>query len=93
MVQVASFGIFPKSASRLVPDGWVELNRFGYRYDFRAFQLELDILGTQNFGNRPVVEELRPFEVGVISKNPEIPRLCIEIARKSCYFCPNTKKN
>ena len=74
--QVARFGIFLKSASGLVPDGWVELKSFGYRCDFRAFQIKLDILDTQNFGNRPVVEELQPFEVGVISKNPEIPRLC-----------------
>ena len=70
MVQVVSFGIFPKSASRLVPDGWVELKSFGYRCDFRAFQIKLDILDTQNFGNGPVVEELQPFEVGAISKNP-----------------------
>ena len=61
--QVARFGIFLKSASRLVPDGWVELKSFGYRCDFRAFQIKLDILDTQNFGNGPVVEELQLFEV------------------------------
>ena len=66
--QVARFGIFLKSASRLVPDGWVELKSFGYRCDFRAFQIKLDILDTQNFGNGPVVEELQLFEVGMISK-------------------------
>ena len=60
---------FLKSASRLVPDGWVELKSFGYRCDFRAFQIKLDILDTQDFGNGPVVEELQPFEVGAISKN------------------------
>ena len=54
-------GFFWKSASRLVPDGWVELKSFGYRCDFRAFQIKLDILDTQNFGNSPVVEELQPF--------------------------------
>ena len=68
--QVARFGIFLKSASGLVPDGWVGLKSFGYRCHFRAFQLKLDILDTQNFGNGPVVEELQPFEVGAISKNP-----------------------
>ena len=64
--QVARFGIFLKSASRLVPDGWVGLKSFGYRCHFRAFQLELDTLDTQNIGNGPVVEELQPFEVGRI---------------------------
>ena len=72
VVQVGrvAFGIFLKSASGLVPDGWVELKSFGYRCYFRAFQIKLDILDTQNFGNGPVVEELQPFEVGAISKNP-----------------------
>ena len=64
--QVARFGIFLKSASRLVPDGWVGLKSFGYRCHFRAFQLELDTLDTQNIGNGPVVEELQPLEVGRI---------------------------
>ena len=63
------FGIFLKSASGLVPDGWVELKSFGYRCYFRAFQIKLDILDTQNFGNGPVVEELQPFEVGAISRD------------------------
>ena len=57
--QAARFGIFLKSASRLVPDGWVGLKSFGYRCHFRAFQLELDTLDTQNIGNGPVVEELQ----------------------------------
>ena len=68
-VRSVAFGIFLKSASRLVPDGWVGLKSFGYRCDFRAFQIKLDILDTQNFGNGPVVEELQPFEVGVISRD------------------------
>ena len=46
---VASFGIFLKFSSRLVPDGWVELKISGCRYHFRAFQLELDNLDTKNF--------------------------------------------
>ncbi len=37
---------------------------------FSSFSDHLDILDTQNFGNGPVVEELQPFEVGAISKNP-----------------------
>ena len=66
--QAARFGIFLKSASRLVPDGWVGLKSFGYRCHFRAFQLELATLDTQNIGNGPVVEELQPLEVGRIPK-------------------------
>ena len=67
--QVARFGIFLKSASRWVPDGWVGLIISSYRCYFRTFQLGLDILGTKNVGNGPVVEKLQPFEVGRI---PEI---------------------
>ena len=67
--QVSRFGIFLKSASGLVPDGWVGLKSFGYRCHFRAFQIKLDILDTQNFGNGPVVEELQLFEVGWILGN------------------------
>ena len=69
--QAARFGIFRKSASRLVPDEWVGLTGFGYRCHFRAFQLELDTLDTQNIGNGPVVEELQPLEVGRISEIPQ----------------------
>ena len=38
IVQVPRFGIFPKSASRLVRDGWVECKilNFRYMYQFRA---------------------------------------------------------
>ena len=54
---------FLKSASGLVPDGWVGLNSFGYRCHFRAFQLELDTLDTQNIGNGSVVAKLQLFEV------------------------------
>ena len=72
--QVARFGIFPKSASRLVPDGWVGLIISSCRCHFRTFQLKLDILDTKNFGNGPVVEELQPFEVGRIPENPAILR-------------------
>ena len=77
--QVARFGIFLKSASRLVPDGWVGLKSFGYRCHFRAFQLELATLDTQNIGNGPVVEELQPFEVGRISiKSNGFKQKCIQ---------------
>ena len=72
--QAPGFGISPKSASRLVGDGWVGPTGFGYRCHFRAFQLKLFILDTQNFGNGPVVEELRLFEVGRILENPAILR-------------------
>ena len=48
--QVLSFGISPKSASRLLPDGLVEIKITGCRCYFWAFQLELDILGTKNIG-------------------------------------------
>ena len=63
VVRVA-FGIFLKSASGLVPDGWVGLKSFGYRCHFQAFQLELDTLDTQNIGNGPVVAKLQPCGVG-----------------------------
>ena len=64
MVQVPGFGIFPKSASRLVPDGWVEIKISGCRCHFRTIQLELDILDTKNIGNGPVVKELQPLKDG-----------------------------
>ena len=64
--QAPGFGISPKFASRLLPDGWVGLNISGCRYHFRTFQLELDILGTQNFGIGSVVTKLQPLEVGRI---------------------------
>ena len=77
--RAARFGIFPKSASRQVPVGWVGLKSFGYRCHFRAFQLELDTLDTQNIGNGPVVEELQPFEVGRISiKSNGFKQTCIQ---------------
>ena len=60
----SSFWIFLKSASRLLPNGWVELKSAGCRGHFRTFQLELDILDTKNFGNGPVVKKLQPLEVG-----------------------------
>ena len=65
-----SFGIFLKSASRLVPDGWVGPTSFDNRCYFRTFQLELDILDTKNFGIGPVVKELQLFAVGRILENP-----------------------
>ena len=68
--QVPGFWIFLKSASRLLPDGWVGFTSFDNRCHFRAFQLELDTLGTKNFGIGPVVKELQLFEVGRILENP-----------------------
>ena len=67
--QVPGFGIFLKSASRLLPDGWVGPTSFDNRCHFRAFQLELDTLGTKNFGISPVVKKLQLFEVGRILEN------------------------
>ena len=57
-----------KLTSRLVSDGWVEQKIPGYRYHFQVFQLELDTLGTKNFGIGPVVKELQLF--GRILENP-----------------------
>ena len=69
--QAPGFGISPKSASRLLPDGWVGPTSFDNRFHFRAFQLELDTLtlGLKNFGIRPVVKKLQLFEVGRILEN------------------------
>ena len=47
---------FLKIASHLLHDGWVELKISGCRYHVRAFQLELDILGTKNFEISSVVK-------------------------------------
>ena len=69
---------FVKSASRLLPDGWVGLKSSGYRCHFRAFQLKLFILDTRNFGNGSVVQKLQLFEVARISEffgRPEKKRI------------------
>ena len=58
-----------KVASRLVPDGWVELRGSGCRCCFRAFQLELDNPSTKNFGIGSVVKKLQLFVVGRILEN------------------------
>ena len=50
-------GVSLKVASGLVPDRWVERKSSGYRCHFRAFQLELDNLGTKD------------FEIGSVSKS------------------------
>ena len=74
---VASFWIFVKFASRLLPDGWVKLKTSGCRCHFRAFQLELDTLDTKNFGIGSVVTKLQLFKVGrfwKISENPGLAR-------------------
>ena len=64
--QVPGLGFFLKSASRLLPDGWVGLKISGCKYHFRAFQVELNILGTKNFEIGSVVKKLQSFEVGRI---------------------------
>ena len=61
--QAVRFGIFLKYTLRLLPDGSVELKISGCRYHFRAFQLELDTLGTKNFEIGSVVTKLQLFEV------------------------------
>ena len=50
-----------KLTSRLVSDGWVEQKIPGYRYHFQVFQLELDTLGTKNFGIGSVGAKLQPL--------------------------------
>ena len=69
--QVPGFGIFLKSASRLLPDGWVGFTSFDNRCHFRAFQLELNILEPKNFENHSVVKKLELFEVARILVRPE----------------------
>ena len=59
--QVARFWIFLKFASRLLPENLSEMEVHNCRCHFRAFQLELAILGTENIGNGPVVAKLQLF--------------------------------
>ena len=66
---IPCFEISLKLASRLLSDGWVGLNTSCCRCHFRAFQLELDNLGTKNFEIGSVVKKLQPFEVGRILEN------------------------
>ena len=65
--QNVGFQIFTFYASSILPDGWVELKISTCRCHFRAFQVELDILGIVNFVIGSVVEKLQAFEVGWIS--------------------------
>ena len=53
------FGVFQKLASRLLPDEWVELEISGCRHYFRAFRLEVDIRGMNNFeiGSRAKLDD------------------------------------
>ena len=65
--QVARFGIFLKSASRLVPDGWVERKISVTDVIFERFSSSQNLtLGTKNFEIGPLVKKLQPFEVGRI---------------------------
>ena len=88
---VASSGIFRKFASRLLPDGWVELKISGCRYHFRTFQLELDTLGTKNFEIGTVVKKLQMFEVGRILKIREIPTSPFWSATMILMICYNLR--
>ena len=63
-------GLFLKVASGLLPNGWIELKISGCRGHFRAFQIELDNLGTKNFQFGSVIKKLQLFEVGRIFKSP-----------------------
>ena len=65
-----------KLTSRLVSDGWVEQKIPGYRYHFQEFQLELDTLGTKNFGIGSVGAKLHPCEVRCFLE--EIMRLLVK---------------
>ena len=78
------FGIFQKSASGLVPDGWVELRNFSNRYHFRTFQLELDNVGTKKFKIGSVVKKLQPYSE-VVYKIFYLGG-CNEIAKKYRYL-------
>ena len=65
--QNVGFQIFTLYPSSILPDGWVELKISTCRCHFRAFQVELDILGIMYFVIGSVVEKLQAFEVGWIS--------------------------
>ena len=67
-----------KYPSHLVPDGWVEIKISGCRCHFRAFQLELDILGTKNIEIGSVGTKLQLFKVGNILEKSKNPRLCLK---------------
>ena len=84
--QVGRFWIFLKYASRLLPENLSEMEVHNCRCHFRAFQLELAILGTENIGNGPVVAKLQPFQVGRISKKRVLPQ-------SESHFCTHKKKN
>ena len=83
---VGQLGFFVKVATRLVPEGWVEHKISGYRCHFRAFQFELDNLGTKNFEIGSVIKKLQPFEVDEIlvksekfkQKFHENPSFCVQ---------------
>ena len=55
---------FSKFATRLLPDGWVELKVSGCRCYFWAFQVELDPIDTKNFEIGSVGTKLQPCNVG-----------------------------
>ena len=76
-----------KSASRLLPDGWVGLKSSGYRCHFRAFQLKLFILDTRNFGNGSVVQKLQLFEVARISEFFGRPEKNINLTKPLATCC------
>ena len=57
----------------------VDLSRGGYRYDFWAFQLELNRLGSKNFAIGSVVAKLQSIVFGEILENPSLDELLVLI--------------
>ena len=86
--QNVGFQIFTFYASSILPDGWVELKISTCRCHFRAFQVELDILGIVNFVIGSVVEKLQAFEVGWISI-----RFLVFFLSFSGFFCLKTQSH
>ena len=88
--QIPGFGIFLKSASRLVSDEWIGLKSSSCRCHFWTFQLELDILDTKDIDIGSVDTKLQLFEVGwflenptqsqaLMRQNPRIFRFCVKL--------------
>ena len=58
----------------LAPVHLSEIDAHNCRCQFRAFQRELQILGTKKFEIGSVVEKLQPFEISRFSKNAQFCR-------------------
>ena len=76
--------IFLKSASRLLPDRWVEVKISDCRCHFRAFQLELNTLDTKKFEIGSVGTKLQLFEVGWFLENL---RMFVREIHLFVFFC------